>query len=861
MSTKKLAINSRFKQFLSNLKETNLKSKQFLSILLSWSISLITFAFMLSISTNKIYQLFLLINLIFTFKLINEIHKKLNPPVEMLLIFFLIILQLINIIKNISPEPGIFLTFLQIIMLSFAVLIFSLFLVQNSGGKKRDIVWFVIFGFIGKPILLGGNSYYIFLFQALLFLVLLRKTKWLEELTKTECWLYLIIIVSVFRIVDITNAVDDFFVNEFARTTIWYTLPYYLYILFKIYLLALLIKIPIVLIYNHARLSRKLQISTLFQSTFPLLIQLIMLLLIFHFFLSGWQAENLRKSIHNTLLQVKNGTIDFSIQHYKFSITNDRLPSLRLENYETLNLTRQIPQMGVFGIKQQNINHPKFDYFIFSKYYEANNSFLHLVKIDSAFLKALSENLRIMAGTSMLVRPLIPAKLVTYIYKLDFIYQSDRYIQIYPFTLIPYDGRPHVSISLESEKNDYKPSKSNFNLSIFGQKQFAFGRVFIHKWGPNSSSNRYLAFDIIMDIQPESMWTGLPTIIMFLVLVYFLVNSFIIRRVVKLGSQINRMIVQKFNQLKNGINQISTGNLDYKIKLGGEDEFVELADRFNQMGDRLKQTIAEAREKDRLQYELRIAREVQLSLLPLKLPEIAGFQISASLKTATEVGGDFYDILPLDDNRFLFTIGDVSGKGSSAAFYMAQCMSLIRFSKQFTSEPDKICLRLNDYFATSITDRQIFVTAILGILDINSNTIQFVRAGHTEPFFIPGNKNELIRNLQTKGLGIGLTKNSNTFENSLKLFQITLQAGDTLLFYTDGVIEAGRRYPGRDDEIEMYSEDRLKNLLFKTREKSATEILKKIEIDIETFYAGQPRIDDHTLLIIQRSNRDDNMDS
>lgn len=85
------------------------------------------------------------------------------------------------------------------------------------------------------------------------------------------------------------------------------------------------------------------------------------------------------------------------------------------------------------------------------------------------------------------------------------------------------------------------------------------------------------------------------------------------------------------------------------------------------MGERLKATIAEAREKERLAFELQSAREVQLSLLPRRLPEIPGYRIAAGLHTATEVGGDFYDVLPLGKERFLITIGDVSGKGSSAA--------------------------------------------------------------------------------------------------------------------------------------------------------------------------------------------------
>jgi sigma-B regulation protein RsbU (phosphoserine phosphatase) len=333
-----------------------------------------------------------------------------------------------------------------------------------------------------------------------------------------------------------------------------------------------------------------------------------------------------------------------------------------------------------------------------------------------------------------------------------------------------------------------------------------------------------------------------------------LINSFVVRQVVRFGSQINETIVQKFSQLRKGIQQIASGNLDFKIKLEGEDEFVELANHFNQMGDRLKQSIAESREKDLFEYELKLARGVQLSLLPQQLPETPGFQIAASMQTANTVGGDFYDIFSLDKNRYLFTIGDVSGKGSSAALYMAQCMSLVRFSRQFTTDPSEISSRLNSYFAASITDRQIFVTAIIGILDASANTVQFIRAGHTEPIFIPGDMHKEIQVIESKGIGIGLTRSSRMFEKTIKSFKISLKPGDTLLFYTDGVIEAARPVADSEEpDMELYGEDRLQKLMKKVREKMATEILEKIEQDVDSFYAGNTRVDDHTVLVIQRA--------
>jgi sigma-B regulation protein RsbU (phosphoserine phosphatase) len=274
------------------------------------------------------------------------------------------------------------------------------------------------------------------------------------------------------------------------------------------------------------------------------------------------------------------------------------------------------------------------------------------------------------------------------------------------------------------------------------------------------------------------------------------------------------------------------------------------------MGDQLKQSLAEAREKDRLQYELQIAREVQLSLLPRSIPQIPGFQVAAKLETANEVGGDFYDLISLNESRYLFTIGDVSGKGSSAALYMAQCMSLIRYTRQFTSDPDKICSRLNDYFASTITDRQIFVTIIVGIIDAQAKTVQFVRAGHAEPLILVGNNGEKCNFVHSSGLGVGLTKNGTLFESMLQVTEISLNQNDTLIMYTDGVTEATRHdkqngEQSGNDDFDMYGEERLKMFLNQHYAKGAHEIANALESDIDTFYGTQPRVDDYTILVIQ----------
>jgi sigma-B regulation protein RsbU (phosphoserine phosphatase) len=340
-----------------------------------------------------------------------------------------------------------------------------------------------------------------------------------------------------------------------------------------------------------------------------------------------------------------------------------------------------------------------------------------------------------------------------------------------------------------------------------------------------------------------------------LLLIFLLFNSLVIRQVGKFGAQINKIILQKFSLLKVGIQQVARGNLDYKFDMEGEDEFVELAGHFNEMSVKLKDTIAHAREKDRLDHELKIARQVQLSLLPAKLPVIKDYEIAASIKTANEIGGDFYDIVKVGKSKYLFTIGDVSGKGSSAAFYMAQFISLLRFSQQFTDKPDEIAIRMNKYFSTQIVDRQIFITAIIGILDLEKNCAEIVRAGHTLPIFVPGKKDQTISEIDIDGLGLGLTKTEATFKKKIELKKIDLNPGDLFVFYTDGVVEAAHK-PSKESnetEIEVYGEERLIELLNNSRDLNAVDLIAACDADLNLFYANNPRVDDHTLFFLQRN--------
>ena len=846
MNDNKKNFISRFSYFLNDCKNAKWKNKYTKFIIWGWLISLVLYISYLHIPNSDIYKLFLIFYIFFFLKLLNEIYIKIRINIELIIsicyLFFFIENHLISYCCT-TQNTGTFFSVLQSLNILILIFLLCLIFLYNSKWKLLELLPLLVIGILGHYIFKDNRQFFLIIFQLLLFVTLLPKTNWLNDLSKIECLIYWILFFLLLRYINDLNPFISSIADSYTNSIKWHTLPRYLYLIYKYYLLILLIKIPFVLIYNHAKLSNKLRFAGLFQSTFPQLIQLIMLLFMFYFFIAGWQAEKLRNSFQQKFEQLTDEDTNNNINYYRFSSVHNEIV-INIDNNTQHFSYKELPSKGI-------IKHS--DYYIFKKNTSVDSNSIYLTKIDTNFIESLTKNVHIIAGSSIDVYALKTNKWESYIYKLDFLYQNDQHIQIFPFTALQSKNKNILSFPLNPFP-EY--SKNNYDNILDKNISSVIGRVFIPLVENKSTSNRHLAFDLIFNLNLEILWSTIPKLLLFFIIIYSLINVLVIRRVVKFGSQINESIVQKFKQLKNGILQISSGNLEYKVYIEGEDEFVELATRFNEMGKKLQESIEETKEKDRLQYELQMARDVQLSLLPLKIPEAAGYNIAASLETANEVGGDFYDIIPINDQQFLFTIGDVSGKGSSAALYMAQCMSLIRYTKQFTTKPEEICLRLNDYFMTSVSDRQIFVTLIIGLLDIKNNTVKYVRAGHTEPIFIHQSDTNEVNYIRSQGMGIGLTNNYKIFTDTLEIVQLSFNKNDVLIFYTDGVIEASRfsnNEKNKETKMEMFGEKRLEQFSKEVKNLNAHQIEKELNKTLKSFYAGYTRIDDHTLLIISKN--------
>lgn len=238
-----------------------------------------------------------------------------------------------------------------------------------------------------------------------------------------------------------------------------------------------------------------------------------------------------------------------------------------------------------------------------------------------------------------------------------------------------------------------------------------------------------------------------------------------------------------------------------------------------------------------LQHDLTISREIQQAILPQKflpIPDEPNFDIYASMVAANEIGGDFYDFFLIDKHRLGFVIGDVSGKGISAAIFMAVSRTLIR-ATGLKGDSVSECMRYVNNLLCQESVSSMFVTVFYAELNALTGEVNYVNAGHNPPYILSSNG---IREVEmTNGLPLGVVEDF-TFESK----KIQLKTGEQLLLYTDGVIEALNR------EQTAYGERKFEDFLNQNLSLPVETIIKKSFAEVNDFAAGAPQSDDITLL-------------
>lgn len=254
--------------------------------------------------------------------------------------------------------------------------------------------------------------------------------------------------------------------------------------------------------------------------------------------------------------------------------------------------------------------------------------------------------------------------------------------------------------------------------------------------------------------------------------------------------------------------------------------------------------IHELAQEDRIRQELNIARNVQQSFLPTSTPVIKGYDVAAICKPAYETGGDYYDFISLKDDRIAVTIGDVSGKGIQAAFFMTFTKGLLHALCSDDKSTIDILSTINSLFRKN-ANRGTFISLIFGILDIQKNQFQFSRAGHNPVLYFKGSENKL-HEYQPEGLAIGMA-NEDIFRQNITEERIDLQKDDILILFTDGVVESISK------TNKLYGDQRLQDLVKKNHRLSSGQLLRKLEEDLEKFGGTSEQHDDLTMIVIKKT--------
>jgi predicted ester cyclase len=252
------------------------------------------------------------------------------------------------------------------------------------------------------------------------------------------------------------------------------------------------------------------------------------------------------------------------------------------------------------------------------------------------------------------------------------------------------------------------------------------------------------------------------------------------------------------------------------------------------LGQRLEQEI---RERERVEQEMRVARSIQQASLPEEVPTLAGWQITPYYQPAREVGGDFYDFHLLSEGRLGLVVGDATGKGVPAALVMSTTLGMLRLAAQSYSSPGVMLQRVNEAFFPYIP-ANMFVTCFYAILDPESGLLRYANAGHDLPYLHHDGDAEELR---ARGMPLGLMPGTSYEEG-----EDSLREGDSVLFYSDGLVEA------HDPKGEMFGFPRLRALVAEHGEERSLEdfLLKELYSFVGE---GWEQEDDITLLTLRRS--------
>jgi len=399
------------------------------------------------------------------------------------------------------------------------------------------------------------------------------------------------------------------------------------------------------------------------------------------------------------------------------------------------------------------------------------------------------------------------------------------------FTIAKENNQPAMR---ETGRNMIQ-GKSNFESAGFRSK-WKSGKLWINYAALPSSH-----WSIGVIYPDDEMFASLHKIniiLLILILIGLSLLSFVIYKIVN-------NLTSPLKQFAKSARLIAAGNFNVHLpEIKTEDEMKELHNSFSYMQKELGDYIVTLKDttaaKEKIESELRIAKEIQMSMIPHifpPFPDLPQIDVFAVLKSAKEVGGDLYDFFVIDGNKFCFAIGDVSGKGVPASLFMAVTRTLVRSISDKEFSPSVIVGTLNKSISLN-NESSMFVTFFLGVLDLSNGELKYTNAGHNPPVIIKKNK-EAVMFEKTKFIPVGLFEDFEYGESSLQL-----EPGDKIFLYTDGVSEA------ENSENELFGDGAIMDIIGRNLTAPPRELIHKLEEGISAHVNGFTQSDDITMMTI-----------
>jgi sigma-B regulation protein RsbU (phosphoserine phosphatase) len=419
-----------------------------------------------------------------------------------------------------------------------------------------------------------------------------------------------------------------------------------------------------------------------------------------------------------------------------------------------------------------------------------------------------------------------------------------------PFThqllagLIPRLGDVNLVASFTKwEREDHVPAKVNvLDFEVEG-----FVPIQVASWdSPQNSTDALLVVNsrvsaVLSMLFGEKLELGEMMLDVFVAVAIL----FLIVEMVSLvaGIQLSRSMTGAVHELYEGTRHVKEGDFSYRIPVKGDDQLAELSSSFNTMTGNLGQLIVVAKEKERLESELEIAREVQNQLFPKDVPFVKTLELKGVCTPARVVSGDYYDFMAVSDGALAFAIGDVAGKGISAALLMATIQSAMRSqlstsngSGQHRPSPARMVSNLNQQlYATTSLEK--YATFYFALYDESTHALTYTNAGHLPPMLLRGND---IQTMDATGTVVGAFPFA-TYEEKT----VPLEHGDILLAYTDGIVEPENVYG------EVFGEDRLKDLLIKYARADSSELIART-MEAVVLWTGSSELQDDMTMVVAR---------